>query len=105
MNMRKQLLTGIVILASTYSVATLAASGNIGSGALGTDNFAATAVGGGNPGVDGDGPGGLSASLRRVFFGGAELHYDTNGTLVNPDNVPFTGTLRNGNTYKDGKKV
>lgn len=102
--MRKHIMTGIVILASTYSVATLAASGNIGSGSAGTDNFMLN-LGGGNPAADGDGPGGLSATLTRIFFGGLELHFNTDGLLVTPDETPFSGTTSGGDLYKDGKKV
>ena len=109
--MRKQLMTGLVIVAASYSATTLAASGkvagsgNIGSGAWGTDNWVQTCATGCNPGLAGDGPGNLGASLARVFFANVELHFDLDGVLVTPDGTPFTGTTTSGDVYKNGKKI
>ncbi|GEM_PF-4047138 len=102
--MRKQLMTGLVLLAAGYSATTLAASGNIGSGAFGTDNFMLTLTSG-NPGAGGKGPGSFAATMSRIFYGGVELHFDSNGLLVTPDGTPFSGTTYAGDVYKDGKKV
>jgi hypothetical protein len=110
MNMRKHLMTGLVFLAASYSVTALAlGSGSSGlgsgsSGGRGTDNFMLTLTGQ-NPGVAGDGPGGFAATMSRIFYGGAELHFDVNGLLVNGDGNPFTGKTYSGDTYKDGKKI
>lgn len=103
--MRKQLMTGLVVaLAAGYSAGALAASGNIGSGPFGTDNFMLTLTSG-NPGAGGKGPGSFAATMSRIFYGGVELHFDLNNLLVTPDGTPFTGTTTAGDTYKDGKKV
>lgn len=102
--MRKQLITGLVIVAASYSASTLAASGNIGSGAWGTDNFMMTLTGQ-NPGAAGNGPNSFAATMNRIFYGGVELHFDPNGLLVDPSGTPYSGKTLDGNVYKDGKKV
>lgn len=102
--MRKQLMTGLLMLAASYSAAGLAASGNIGSGAFGTDNFMLTLTGQ-NPGTAGNGPNSFAATMNRIFYGGVELHFDVNGLLVDPAGTPYSGKTLDGNQYKDGKKV
>ena len=73
--MRKHLMTGLVIVAASFSVGAMAASGNItsgniGSGAFGTDNFLQAGMSGSNPGTTGTGPGGFGATMNRIFYGG-----------------------------------
>ena len=108
--MRKHLMTGLVIVAASFSVGAMAASGNItsgniGSGAFGTDNFLQAGMSGSNPGTTGTGPGGFGATMNRIFNGGMELHFDVNGLLVDSNGTPFTGTAPSGDKYKDGKKL
>src|SRR3569623_1073256 len=101
MNMRQHLMTGLVVaLAAGYSAGALAASGNIGSGPFGTDNFMLTLTSG-NPGAGNKDPGSFAATMSRIFYGGVELHFDPgSGLLVTPDGTPFTGTTTGGDTYK-----
>jgi len=101
--MRKQLMTGLVILAASYSAISLAASGNIGSGPAGTDGAAGTSSGTSATLSNSKG-GGLGGTLSGIFNGGVELTVNAGGLLVNPDGTPFTGKASDGNTYKDGKK-
>lgn len=104
--MRKQLMTGLVIVAAGYSAATLAASGNIagsgniGSGAWGTDNFVQVCATGCNPGESH----GLGEALANATYKKIQLHF-TDGLLRWPDDKLFTGRTTNGDSYKDGKKI
>jgi hypothetical protein len=117
MNMLKQITTGLLILSAGYSMSALAGavvpppppppvvpSGNIGSGAFGTDNFTLNSNIGSNPGAAGRGPGSLAYSLNKIFFGSVELHFNADGVLVDPSGKPFTGTTVTGEVFKDGKK-
>ncbi|MES2488751.1 MAG: hypothetical protein V4607_03100 [Pseudomonadota bacterium] len=106
--MRKHIMTGLLLVATSYASGAIAQSGNsgnIGSGALGTDSFTLSSTIGSNPNAAGRGPNGLSASLGKIFFGGVDLVFDTNGILVDPSGKPFTGTTLTGEVFKDGKKV
>lgn len=115
--MRKHIIIGLLALASSYSVNALAGTvnpppppppppvNNIGPSALGVDNFTFGSNVGGNPEAGGRGPGSLAYALAKIFFGGDDLYFDTNGLLVTPDGKPFTGTTLTGQVFKDGKKV
>jgi len=106
--MRKHIMTGLLVLAASYAggaVALSGNSGNIGSGALGIDNFTLNSNIGSNPNAAGIGPGSLAYTLSKIFFGGIELYYDTNGILVDPTGKPFTGTTLTGEVFKDGKQM
>ncbi len=109
--MRKQITIGLLVLGAGYSMATLAGeaipppppppppSGNIGSPAFGTDNFTLNGIN-----ANGRGPGSLGYSLYKIFYGGPDLHFNSDGLLVDPSGAPFTGTTLTGEVFKDGKK-
>jgi hypothetical protein len=67
MKMRKYIMVGVVAaLATGYSATSLAASGNIGSGALGTDNVGIFFVFGSDPKLQ-KSSGGLAETLAEAF--------------------------------------
>ncbi|PTU30819.1 hypothetical protein CJD38_10925 [Stenotrophobium rhamnosiphilum] len=96
-------MTGLLVLAASYAGGAAAASGTLGSGALGIDNFTLNSNIGSNPNAAGRGPGSLAYTLSKIFFGGVELYFDTNGVLVDPSGKPFSGTTLTGEVFKDGK--
>lgn len=105
--MRKHIMTGLLILATGYATGALAASGNsgnLGSGALGIDNFTLASTIGSNPNAAGRGPGSLVYSLHQVFFGDQVLTFNPDGILVDASGKPFTGTTATGEVFSEGKK-
>jgi hypothetical protein len=110
MNMHKHIMIALIGIAASYSASSLAASGNvagsgnIGSGAWGTDNFTMASNIGSNPNAAGRGPGSLSYSLHQVFFGDGVLTFNPDGILVDSNGKPFTGTTATGEVFSEGKK-
>jgi hypothetical protein len=101
--MRKHIMTGLLLVATGYTTGVLANSGNIGSGALGTDSFTLNSNIGSNPNAAGRGPKSLAYTLNEIFFGSQQLNFNTDGILLDASGKPFTGTTATGEVYKDGK--